>query len=284
MAPLVEAAPAKLNLDLYAEGRRADGYHLLDSIVAFTAFGDTLEVDITDRADDLVVVQGPLAAELEAAGESLVGRALAGLRRLTGRPARFAVRLTKRIPLAAGLGGGSADAAAALRAGARLLGLRQDDPALLPLATELGADVPACLACRPVRMRGIGERLEPAPKPPRLALVLVNPRVPAPTAAVYRRLEPEAFGPAPPRRAGAGPLPEWLLNGRNALEAAAVAEAPAIGEVVTLLERTEAPVVRLCGSGATVFAGFVDEEAAAAAAAWLRAERPTWWIEETRLA
>ncbi len=284
MAPLVEPAPAKLNLDLFVEGRRADGYHLLDSIVAFTAFGDTLELEVADAETDRFVIDGPLAVELEAAGESLVGRALAGVRRLAERPDRFAVRLTKRIPLAAGLGGGSADAGAALRAGARLLGVAEEAAALRSLAATLGADVPACLACRPVRMRGIGERLEPAPARPRLALVLVNPRVAAPTAAVYRRLTPEAFGPAPARHAGAGMLPDWLLAGCNALEAAAIAEAPPIGEVINLLRRTEAPVVRLCGSGATVFAGFVEQTEATAAATWLRGERPDWWILETHLA
>ena len=277
---VTEPAPAKLNLDLYVEGRRPDGYHLLDSVVAFTAFGDDLALAPAAAFD--LTVDGPFAAALRAAGESLVTAAVHRLAAALDRRPAVAVRLTKRIPLAAGLGGGSADAAAALRALARLWG-DAETSLLVEIARGLGADVPACLAGRPARLTGVGDVLAPAPAIPPLELVLVNPDRPAPTGAVYRALDPAGFAPAPARRetAGAG-LPAWLRDGRNDLEAAALAIAPAIGAVRDRLAASGAAVVRLSGSGATVFAVYADAAAADAAAAALRAERPQWWIERTR--
>lgn len=277
-----ERAPAKLNLDLYVEGRREDGYHLLDSVVAFTAFGDEVVVAPADgfRLD----VDGPFAAALLAAGESLVTRAVHGLAAGFGRAPALSVRLTKRIPLAAGLGGGSADAAAVLRAAARLWGVAGDAASLVEIAAGLGADVPACLAGRPARLTGIGDALAPAPPIPRLELVLANPNRAAPTGAVYRALDPATFAPAPVRAAAHGTWPAWLLDGRNDLEAAAATVAPAIVEVRRALVATGARLVRLSGSGATVFAAYEDGGAADDAAARLRAAHPGWWIERTHLA
>jgi len=280
-ATVTEPAPAKLNLDLYVEGRRADGYHLLDSVVAFTSFGDDLALAPADAFD--LAVDGPFAAALAAEGESLVTDAVHRLADALDRRPAVAVRLTKRIPLAAGLGGGSADAAAALRALARLWG-DVETSLLVEIARGLGADVPACLAGRPARLTGIGDVLAPAPAIPPLELVLVNPNRPAPTAAVYRALDPAGFAPAPERRAAAAGLPGWLRRGRNDLEAAALAVAPAIGAVRDRLAASGAVVVRLSGSGATVFAAYADAAAADASAALLGAECPDWWIERTRLA
>lgn len=280
---VVEVAPAKLNLDLYVEARRADGYHLLDSVTAFTAFGDTLEVRTTDGPSDRIALAGPMAAVLEREGESLVSRAFDGLRRLTSTSRHFDVRLTKRIPLAAGLGGGSADAGAALRAGARLLALDPANPRLAALALELGADVPICLQATPARLRGIGEHLEPAPPLPDPALVLVNPGVATPTAAVFRRLDPARFAPPPPRAADAGGWPAWFLDGRNDLEEAAVQVAPPIARVIERLRASSARVVRLCGSGATVFAAYETDGEAEAAATAIGTEEPGWWLTRTRL-
>ncbi len=282
MAGVTEQAPAKVNLDLYVEGRRGDGYHLLDSVVAFTDFGDTLEV--TPAAADSLAIEGPFADALAQAGESLVQAALDGIRGLVDGAPGFAVTLTKRIPLAAGLGGGSADAGAALRAGARILGLAPDDARLHRLAGGLGADVPACLRARPARLRGIGDVLDPAPQIPPLALVLVNPREPAPTGSVYRRLDAAHFRHAPTRNGAASVLPDWFAKGKNDLEEAARGVAPVIGVVIDALHSTGAPVVRLCGSGATVFAAFADAAAAARAAAAVRTAQPAWWVQETRLA
>jgi 4-diphosphocytidyl-2-C-methyl-D-erythritol kinase len=279
---VIEPAPAKLNLDLYVEGRRADGYHLLDSVVAFTAFGDEVEVAPAERF--ALAVEGPFAPALERAGETLVTRAVHAVATALDRPPAVAVRLTKRLPLAAGLGGGSADAAAALRALARLWGGEPTTSQLVEIARALGADVPACLAGRPARLTGIGDVLAPAPTIPPLELVLVNPNAPAPTGAVYRALDPAGFAPAPARQDDGRALPGWLLAGRNDLEAAALTVAPAIGAVRAALAAQGARLVRLSGSGATVFAVFEDAAAADAAAAALRTEEAAWWIERTRVA
>jgi len=278
----IEPAPAKLNLDLYVEGRRADGYHRVDSVVAFTEFADT--VAVAPAAGFELQIDGPFGAALTAAGESLVTRAVHDLAAAVGRSPAVAVRLTKRIPLAAGLGGGSADAAAALRALARLWGLAETDARLAPLARTLGADVPACLAGRAVRVTGIGDVLAAAPPIPPLELLLVNPGRPAPTGDVYRALSPAAFAVAPPRAAvkSVG-WPAWLTAGQNALEPAARTVQPAIAAVAEALTATGAPLVRLCGSGATVFAAWPDAVSPDDAAAALRRDRPDWWQTRTRL-
>ncbi len=279
-APVTEPAPAKLNLDLYVEGRRDDGYHRLDSVVAFTDFGD--ELSATPAEAFSLTIEGPFAAALERDGESLVTRAVQALARALDRAPTVAVRLTKRIPLAAGLGGGSADAAAALRALARLWGDRTQTSQLVEIARALGADVPACLARRPARLTGIGDVLAPAPAVPPLELVLVNPNQPAPTGAVYRALDPASFAPAPCRQDDGAALPGWLRRGRNELEAAALTVAPAIGEVRDRLAASGAELVRLSGSGATVFAVFHTPEAADAAAGAVGSARPDWWVQRTR--
>ncbi|TVQ29534.1 MAG: 4-(cytidine 5'-diphospho)-2-C-methyl-D-erythritol kinase [Geminicoccaceae bacterium] len=278
-APAVveEAAPAKLNLDLYVLGRRQDGYHELDSIVAFTTFGDSL----TARAADgfALTLEGPFAPALDAAGESLVRRAAFGLAELVGCAPNAALTLTKRIPLAAGLGGGSADAAATLRALQRLWQIEPPTAALYALATSLGADVPVCLAGRPARMHGIGDRLDAAPPLPPLELLLVNPGAPAPTGAVYQSLTAADFAPPPPRT----PADAWLMQGRNALEPAALRVQPAIAPVIAALAATDATLVRLCGSGATVFAAYPDPTTADTAARTIQTTQPHWWLQRTRL-
>jgi 4-diphosphocytidyl-2-C-methyl-D-erythritol kinase len=152
------------------------------------------------------------------------------------------------------------------------------------IARGLGADVPACLAGRPARLTGIGDVLAPAPQIPPLELVLVNPNQPAPTGAVYRTLDPTAFAPAPARQDDGVAWPAWFLDGRNDLEAAALGVAPAIGEVRRRLGASGAAVVRLSGSGATVFAAYEESARADRAAAALAAERPDWWVQRTRLA
>jgi 4-diphosphocytidyl-2-C-methyl-D-erythritol kinase len=278
-APVVEEAPAKLNLDLYVERRRTDGYHELDSVVVFTELADTLAVA---PAEGFVLrLEGPFAHALEQAGESLVRRAAEGLAARLGRAPDVAVTLTKRLPLAAGLGGGSADAAATLRALQRLWRTEAAPDDLSALARSLGADVPVCLAGRPTRMRGIGDVLAAAPACPRLELVLVNPLRAAPTGRVYAALEHGDFAPPPERHQTDGAWPRWLVEGRNALERAAISVQPAIGEVAGALRATGAPLVRLCGSGATVFAAFDTAAAADRAARDLASHHPGWWVQRT---
>ncbi|SJZ72267.1 4-diphosphocytidyl-2-C-methyl-D-erythritol kinase [Enhydrobacter aerosaccus] len=270
----VEAAPAKVNLWLNVVGRRADGYHLLDSLVAFSDLADTLEIR---AADDLrLTIEGLGAETLSAEPDNLVLKAARGLADAVGRKPQVAFRLVKRIPMAAGLGGGSADAAAALRGLVRFwrLGLPQAD--LLTLATRLGADVPMCLLGKPSIARGIGEELEAAPALPRCGVLLVNPGAVLPTPAVFAaRRGP--FSPVQPIEAWQDlpALVEALAARGNDLTDGAISLQPVVGEVLATLRRS--PGVRyaaMSGSGATCFALFDDVAGARSAAASLP---PQWW-------
>jgi 4-diphosphocytidyl-2-C-methyl-D-erythritol kinase len=281
------AAPAKINLTLQVLGRRADGYHLLDSLVAFASLHDVLRVEAADALT--LSVEGPTAADLAASlqGDNLVLRAARRLAEAAGIAApTAALALHKTLPVAGGIGGGSADAAAALLALAQLWRLDLDAAALAALALPLGADLPVCLASRPMRMSGIGERLEAAPALPPLGLLLVNPRVALPTAAVFRALN-DAFGPATALTYRPGDAPSLLAAlraGRNDLEAPARRLAPVIGEVLAALTALPgARLARMSGSGATCFALFDDEAAAVAAGGVLQAGARGWWSAAGRL-
>lgn len=266
-----EFAPAKVNLALHVTGRRADGYHLLDSLVAFPGVGDSLSAE--PAADWSLAIDGPFAPGLEGGPGNLVLRAAA----LFPPAPALAFRLVKRLPVASGIGGGSADAAAAIRLVARL----RSEP--LPPAGAvlgLGADVPVCLAGRPARMTGIGERLEPLALPAAW-LVLVNPGVPVATAAVFaglaRRDNPGL--PPPPAFPDAAALARWLLAQRNDLEPPALAAAPAIATVLAALAGARgALLARMSGSGATCFGLFATAAASAAAAAAIARDEPGWWV------
>ena len=178
------AAPAKVNLYLHVVGRRADGYHLLDSLVAFAAFGDAVSVRSADALS--LTIDGPFAGSPALTGENVVLRAALALAQAVGRDADVAIRLTKRLPVAAGIGGGSADAAALLTALCRLWQVAEGAVDLAKVGQALGADVPVCLAGRPTLVAGIGEDLTPAPALPPTAMVLVNPGVPLSTPAVFK--------------------------------------------------------------------------------------------------
>jgi 4-diphosphocytidyl-2-C-methyl-D-erythritol kinase len=281
MRPLEEQAPAKINLDLRVTGRRADGYHEIDSIVAFTACADRLTFAPDHELS--LELKGPFAAALAGEPDNLVLRAARRLADHAGRPAHMRIVLDKRIPVAAGLGGGSADAAATLRGLCRLwqLGLTVAD--LLPLALELGADVPVCLRARPARMRGIGERVEPVVLPA-LDLVLANPNRAVSTAQVFAGLgaivptcTPDQ--PMPGERAG---LLAWLHARGNDLEGPARRLLPAIREVIQALEaQPGCRLARMSGSGATCFGVFDDAPAAARAAQTIRRARSGWWVIST---
>ena len=206
---LCEAAPAKVNLFLHVIGRRPDGYHLLDSLVVFAGCGDCLTVRESDRLS--LEVDGPFAAALTGEGDNLVLRAARALAHATGNKPRGLLRLTKNLPVASGIGGGSADAAAALRLLARHWGAA---PAGDALALQLGADVPVCLAGRPARMQGIGEILRPAPALPAFGLVLVNPAVAVSTPLVFRA-HPGDFRPAVNLRMAGPTPPRWRPRSRT---------------------------------------------------------------------
>nr|WP_233713166.1 4-(cytidine 5'-diphospho)-2-C-methyl-D-erythritol kinase [Amaricoccus solimangrovi] len=267
--PVIERARAKVNLCLHVTGRRADGYHLLDSLVAFAEIGDELRAEPAETPS--LAIGGPFAAGLDAGPDNLVLRAAA----LMGGGAAFT--LAKNLPVASGIGGGSADAAAALRALARLRGQRLPAPEAV---LGLGADVPVCLAGVPTRMSGIGEVLAPVRLPP-FAMVLVNPGVGVATGAVFSRLARRDNPPlgAIPDFTASGDLFAWLATRRNDLEAPAAEVAPVIGGVIAALGASPGcALARMSGSGATVFGLFETLGAAEAAAARLRIAEPDWWV------
>jgi 4-diphosphocytidyl-2-C-methyl-D-erythritol kinase len=284
--PITVAAPAKLNLYLHVLGRRPDGYHLLDSLVAFASAADLVEVrpgrGLTLR------VEGPMAAALAGGNpaDNLVMRAARLLADALGRPADAEVVLVKRLPVAAGIGGGSADAAAALRALAGLWGLAPDDPLPAALAPRLGADVPVCLGSRTAFFGVVGEELSPAPALPPAWVVLVNPGVPVPTPAVFAARggpfsAPARFAAAPADCAG---LARLLAERRNDLTPAAIGLAPVVETVLGRLAASPGCLLaRMSGSGATCFGLFADAAGAEAAAGALAGVEPGWWVEPARL-
>jgi 4-diphosphocytidyl-2-C-methyl-D-erythritol kinase len=287
--PVQEAAPAKINLYLHVVGRRANGYHELDSLVMFADVGDQLTVAAApDGRGPTLAIEGRFAAAL--AGEppdgNLVIKAARALAERRGRSPSLAMTLTKELPVASGIGGGSADAAACLRALTRLWQEPAETPDLFTLAADLGADIPVCLAGRAAYFGGIGEIIDPAPPLPVCPAVLVNPGVPVPTPSVFRARSGPFSVPfrltTPPTSVAA--LAAALSERRNDLTAPAIAVAPVIASVLVALAATRGCLLpRLSGSGATCFALYPDSETAAAAAAALSAEHPTWWVRPCRL-
>jgi 4-diphosphocytidyl-2-C-methyl-D-erythritol kinase len=269
-------AAAKLNLSLHVTGRRADGYHLLDSLVAFADVGDRIRVE---RAEALsLTVTGPQGEGLSAGEDNLVLRAA---RLMPGAPAR--ITLDKVLPVASGIGGGSADAAATLRALAGLYGVP------LPAASAvlgLGADVPVCLEGRACRMTGVGEGLTPLALP-EVAVVLVNPGVSVATPAVFMALDRRDNPPMPPELPPLRDLMAlvaFLRQTRNDLEPAALRLAPVVGLVHAALGAQPGCVLaRMSGSGATCFGLFGTADQAGAAAAALQRAEPGWWVATATL-
>ncbi len=271
-------APAKVNLYLHVTGKRADGYHLLDSLIAFAATGDTLELE--PAAALSLEVAGPTAIALPAGEENIVLKAAKALAARAGVTTGAAMRLTKRLPVAAGIGGGSADAAAALRGLAQLWGTRLPDSEMMALALRLGADVPVCLAGRPMAVSGVGERMVPAPALPPAWLLLVNPREPLSTPAVFKARTGCFTDPMPLETTpgDAAALAGLLAKRRNDLTQAAVSLVPAVGEALTLIGATPGCLLaRMSGSGATCFGLYESEATAQAAARSLAAAKPAWW-------
>lgn len=280
-------APAKVNLWLEIAGRRSDGMHELDSLFAFAAVGDRLRLAPRAEAGIALDMHGPFAPQLaaEAPERNLAWRAAALLAEALDRPLQLDMALDKRLPLGAGLGGGSADAAAVLRG---LMRLWQVDAAavdLPALALRLGADVPACLLGVPAHATGVGERLQPICTLPDHALVLVHPGVGLATAQVFGRYRFDADAPAPQGMPGILPrsfaeMLDMLRGRRNDLTAAAVAALPAVATVLEALgAQPGCALARMSGSGSACFGLFAELASARAAAARLQAAQPGWWVQ-----
>ena len=268
MIPHREIAPAKINLALHVRGKLSDGRHAIETVFAFCTDGDHLSAEPADGVSLQVI--GPFAGELGDVEDNLALRAAKALRQASGISEGAAITLDKRLPVASGIGGGSADAAAALRLLTSLWNVDPDYAAAV--APALGSDVPACLLSLPARGEGAGDQLTPIQLPELSGkpVLLVNPRVPVATADVYAGWD----------GVDQGPLDVWW-QGHNGLEAAAVALAPQIETVLAWLSvQPGSEVVRMSGSGATCFALFESEEARAQAAEAVPRE---WWHLETSL-
>jgi 4-diphosphocytidyl-2-C-methyl-D-erythritol kinase len=267
-------APAKINLTLHVTGQRADGYHLLDSLVVFADLGDHLS--LAAAASPALHVAGPMAQGVPTGSENLVLRAAARM----GVP--LDIRLDKHLPAAAGIGGGSSDAAAVLRG---IAALRPDIGLPTDQGLSLGADVPVCLRARAARMEGIGERVSPVDDLPPLHAVLVNPGIAVSTATIFRSLARKDNPPMPailPGWGDAAALAGWLAVQRNDMQAAAIAAEPLVGQVIAAIAATDGCLLaRMSGSGATCFGLYADTQAAGRAAASLA--RPGWWVRAARL-
>ena len=277
-------APAKINLFLHITGRRDDGYHELESLVAFAEIHDRVDVGPADRL--VLEIDGPFAAGLDTGAGNLVGKAARALAAKAGVAPHARIRLCKSLPVAAGIGGGSADAAAALKVLSALWDVALARDELAALALGLGADVPVCLAARPSIVRGIGERIVPAPALPAAPVLLVNPMAPLATARVFAARAgpfstPGAFdAPA----AGVPALAAALRGTRNDLAAGARRLRPEIDAVLDAIEASPSCLLaRLSGSGPTCFGLFPTADAANDAAARIAAARPGWWVRSTRL-
>jgi 4-diphosphocytidyl-2-C-methyl-D-erythritol kinase len=279
---LVETAPAKVNLTLRVVGRRADGYHELESLVAFASVADRLTLE--PQVDTSLVLSGPFAGACGPDESNLVLKAVKALGAHNGLKAgRFT--LEKELPVAAGLGGGSSDAAAALRLLARLNGIAEHELAAAALA--VGADVPVCLDPRSRVMQGLGEILGPGLALPPLPALLVNPGVPLPTRDVFaalagKRGEEMPLGEVPTTFDA---LIDFLAEHGNDLTEAAIACAPQVEEVLEALRGLPGVrLARMSGSGPTCFALFATAEAAATAARQLKGLQRNWWVRATHIA
>ncbi|HEY4545713.1 MAG TPA: 4-(cytidine 5'-diphospho)-2-C-methyl-D-erythritol kinase [Pedomonas sp.] len=283
-AILVEPAPAKLNLFLHVIGRREDGYHLLETLFVFTEAGDELTVSAADSLS--LAIEGPYAGVLAGEQDNLIlraARALADAAGLQNAGARLV--LQKNLPVAAGLGGGSADAAATLRALNQLWRLNRSLEQLAEIGAGLGADIPACVYSKPMWGHGIGTELIPTRLTEALPVILVNPGLPLATPDVFRtyaELGREFSAELPEQDSSLQPSLAWAAGLANDLETAARLCLPLLEDVRdALLEQEGVRLVRMAGSGPTWFAVFDNQAQASLAAERLRRCRPDWWVAET---
>jgi 4-diphosphocytidyl-2-C-methyl-D-erythritol kinase len=285
---LIEFAPAKVNLALHIVGRRLDGYHFLDSLVAFADVGDELTFSRRSRSAGIeLTVSGPFASRIDPGPSNKVWQTWQALAdRSPSTPSGIAITLVKNLPVASGLGGGTADAAATLRGLMRLWDLSLPNDAVVEIAAALGADVPVSILSAAQHMSGVGEKLTPLVGWRPLPAVLVNPGVACPTAEMFEAVglprDKPAFAGLPPGVMAADVA--WLRRCRNDLQETAIARSPVIAEVLAMLERCPGiEVARMSGSGATCFGVFSARQSARHAAAWIAGDRPAWWVRETTL-
>ncbi len=275
-------APAKVNLALHVTGRRADGYHLLDSIAVFADIGDRVEIDAADQLD--LTVTGRFAAHAPGDPTDLAWRAAAAFFEHTGLPPAAAIRVEKNIPAGAGLGGGSADAAAVLLGLDQFFDAGVPETELCAIGLSLGADVPMCLAGRALRAGGIGEEIRMLEGWPALPMVLVWPGRPVSTAEVFKaptRLDNPPLAD-PPQMSSPAEVASWLAVCRNDLEPPALRIAPVIGEVLEVLRATKGCLLaRMSGSGSGCFGLYSHAAEADAAASRIASARSEWWIRAT---
>lgn len=278
-------APAKLNLYLHVLGRIGE-YHRLESLVVFTRFGDQLDVSPSNGLS--LDIQGPFASECGPIEENLVMRAAHKLAAYAHAPAGAKMTLYKNLPVASGLGGGSSDAAAAIRLLMSLWNLDISDAKIMDVALSLGADVPVCLRHSPTLVRGMGEKLRDAPALPPLYVLLVNPAITLPTKAVFEKLNGR-FGPLsqplPLQICDSKKLIRVLTSRRNDLQPAAIELAPEIQTVLDMLSSQQGCLIsRMSGSGPTCFGLFISAGEIAAAARAIARDKPAYWLAQTRLA
>lgn len=284
---ITEPAPAKINLALHVIGQRPDGYHLMESVVTFAAAGD--RVTLSPAEADCFTLSGRFGSLLQAEDPraNLVLKARDALRAAFAAEGLQApavhIHLEKNLPVASGIGGGSADAAAALRGLQRLWTHDVPAPVLHAIALRLGADVPMCLAGRPLLARGIGDEIQRLPQLPAFSCVLVNPLKAVSTPAIFKLLTDKHNAPLPalPSSTDRADWLSWLSSGCNDLETPAKSLVGEIEEARSLLLRQNASLVRMSGSGATCFALFTDPHLAGKAAAVLHAARPDWYVQAT---
>lgn len=276
---IIERAPAKLNLFLHITGKRADGYHLLESLVVFTEFGDRLSFSPAPELSLHLTGEFSAALQHEQA-QNLVMRAAHVLRETFGVTAGAMITIEKNIPIAAGLGGGSADAAAALRGLARLWDIKTDDSELRRFAASLGSDVPVCIDSQPAMMRGVGEQLQPIHFDRDLSVLLVNPRVALSTVDVYKTFSAPFSSPMD----DANPA-SYFMQAHNALQEPAIKLLPVIQDYIAALQQSRGCILaRMAGSGATCFALFESAMDCSHAAELFRTRYPYAWVMPTALA
>lgn len=268
--PIRVVARAKVNLCLHVTGLRDDGYHLLDSIVAFTDLGDVLTFTPADSLS--LSIDGPFADGLSGDDDNLILRAARCFAGTTGA----AIHLQKNLPVASGIGGGSADAAATLHGLSALWNLPLPDAAT---QLTLGADVPVCVIGKTVRMQGVGEDITPVSGLPALPVVLINPGIGVSTPAVFTSLNNKNNSALDSGK----PSLEWLRTQRNDLQKPATSLAPVIADVLAALEQSGAHLVQMSGSGATCFGIFNTEKDAQTVASYLGKKNPDWWVQATVL-
>lgn len=282
-----ETAYAKVNLALHLVERLSSGYHRLDSVAAFVGVGDRLQATTNPQGTLQLVIDGPYGEGLPTEN-NLILRAAHCLQQQAKLPLGAHIRLSKQIPVGAGLGGGSADAAAALRLLNRLWGLHYNDAMLAELGGQLGADIPVCVFSQSARMEGIGELLSPIPHIPPLPLVLVYPNVPLWTPDVFRAMTGKSFSgrlsAIPAMGAALEDWMEWLHKNSNDLEQAAHSLNPHIAIILSALNSQEGcTLARMSGSGSACFGLFATHAQAVAAEQKLQSAQPNWWVRASQL-